>query len=348
MDMEEAVRLADEPLPARIDPLVIDGYLTVLTGVRGAMKTFLAMILAQRCHSGGGTLAGFVCVGGPTLYVDAENGAALMGRRFRELGFPVGSLLVADGSRLQLPRDIGKLAELIEVTEATGFVLDSMRTLAPGADEDRSRDMSELVSAIRHLTRETGAGGLLLHHRSSKPGAPPSRGSSAIEDQADALFSLTRHHGGRLKLKCLSKYRMGLEPPPMWIRLGALPGGGFGLSSTEPIFEDDDDDGDGGGGTTAEDVLVEKVNRLVDAVTAEGGWAPGRLAQAVGSDRDTGTYKRAIGSLLESGAWMAEGDGKARRLRPTEDFVQECHKNRAKPSEPAEDVWPGSQLGDGL
>ena len=335
LDMEEAVKLADEPLPARIDPLVIDGYLTVLTGIRGAMKSFLAMILAQRCHSGGGMIAGIDCVGGNALYVDAENGAPLIGRRFRDLGFPVGSLLIADGSRVRLPRDIPKLGELIDETEATLFVLDSMRTLAPRTDEDRSGDMSELVSAIRHLTRETGAGGLLLHHRSSKPGAPPSRGSSAIEDQADALFGLSRHHGGRLKLKCLNKYRMGLEPQPMWVQLGTSPGGSFGLTASEAVVDDDDDESDATP-QLAEAALVEKINLLAGAVAAEGGWLPSRLAAAVGTN-NTGTFKRAMSSLLDSGVWTASGDGPARRLTPAPNQTRPDHPLGDGPAGPVQE-----------
>lgn len=79
-------------------------------------------------------------------------------------------------------------------------------------------------------------------NRSSKPGAPPSRGSSAIEDQSDAFFGLARHPGGRLKLKCLDKYRMGVEPEPRWFRMGSLSGGAFGLAACDAAEEDDDGD----------------------------------------------------------------------------------------------------------
>ena len=155
-------------------------------------------------------------------------------------------------------------------------------------------------------------------NRSSKPGAPPSRGSSAIEDQSDAFFGLARHPGGRLKLKCLNKYRMGVEPEPRWFRMGSLSGGAFGLAACDAAEEDDD--GDVPSAPPAEHVLVEKINRLVDAVAAEGGWAPQRLAKAIGSDRESGTYKRAMGSLLERGDWSESGKSQARRVCPSEDF----------------------------
>ena len=286
-------------------------------------------------------LAGFVCVGGPTLVVDAENGRYLLARHFHNLGIPADGLLEADGSQLKLPHDLGRVEELVERLEVTRVIFDSLRRLAPRLDEDSSRDMSHLVSELRHFTRRTGVAPLALDHQSSKPGAPPSRGSSAIEDQADILFNLSRHPSDRLNLNCLDKYRVGPEPAPMWFRMGFLPSGAFGLAACDPVGGDDEDGGgDGDGAVTAEDHLVERIERLVNAVAVEDGWAPSRLAGAVGS-RNTGTFKRAMGGLLESGAWIARGEGPARLFLPS---GHGRHPNQTRPDHRIEDelVWSDS------
>ena len=80
-------------------------------------------------------------------------------------------------------------------------MLDSLPRLAAGAREDKSDDMSPLIADLANLARELDVAIVLLHHRSSKNGAQAVRGNSAIEDQADIVFTLDHKRDGVCVLK---------------------------------------------------------------------------------------------------------------------------------------------------
>jgi hypothetical protein len=355
-DMETALVEAEQPLPYLIHPLATRGFATELVAKHSSFKSWLLICAASRCHhlavrgaSESEDFAGLTCHPARALYVDAENGRRLMGRRFRAAGIPADGLLVADGSCFPLLKKIDDLQALIEATEADLVVIDSLRRMTPGADEDSSRDMAPVVAALGELARDLDVAVVFIHHQSSKPGAPPSRGSSAIEDQADAVLRLKRYPGNRLKLwvGAGGKFRMDEEPAPIWIRMSSL-GGVFAAGVADPADDEEGDEVNPAPVTTAENVLIEKINRLAPVVKAERGWAPGHLAAAVRADPQSGTYKRAMGSLLESGAWEAWGKSQQRRVCPSEDFVRECHKGQVRSGQPLGDDLTDLTLGEGL
>jgi hypothetical protein len=169
------------------------------------------------------------------------------------------------------------------------------------------------MAELANLTRDLHVAILLLHHQSSKPGAAPSRGSSAIEDQADIAFRMTRYPGNRLKLWPLNgKFRIDAEPPPLWLDF-TYRDGVFALGSCDPAEEDDEERE---AGTTAEEVCAGRIRALAAPVAREGGWPPKQLAAAVGETQDSGTFKRALALLYAADEWEATGATTARRIRP--------------------------------
>jgi hypothetical protein len=316
IDMAEAMKHADAPIPYVVDPIAARGFLTVLAGRPSSLKSFLMMATGDAAHRGGGEVAGMRCEPSTVVYVDAENGPRLMGRRFRDMGIPADGLLVADGTRLRLPRDLSRLRGLIKATGADLVVLDSLRKLAPGKRENESDDMAELIASIAGIARDLDVAIVLIHHRSTKPGAATLRGSSSIEDQADLVFALDRVAGDpdrqRRRLKAV-KYRIDAEPDPIWLRLNV--GTRIAFSAAEPY---ESAGGDAADGEDAAERLAERIDALADQVRRDGGWAPARLAAAVGSDQRSGTFQRAIKMLLDRGAWQSEGKTSARRLRPSD------------------------------
>jgi AAA domain len=309
--------VADAPPDYVIEPLAAKGYLTVLPGKRGSYKSMLTMLAGACCHGGGGELAGLRCAPAVTLNVDAENGPRLLRRRFTLAGIRPDGMLVADGTKIQLPRKLGLLRELIVATGAELVILDSLRRLTPGLDEDSSRDMAPVIADLANLARETNAALVLLHHQSSKPNAPPSRGSSAIEDQADVVMRLKRYLGRRIKLWVGDggKFRIDDEPDPVWLDFQIV-GGLLTLGETEPIKDADEEPE-----PTAQDRLVGQIRLLAPQVRADldgGGWAPSRVAAAVGSKQDNRSFRAALKQLTEAGEWVAHGATRDRRVRPSD------------------------------
>jgi putative DNA primase/helicase len=314
VDMAAASAGADDPLPYLIDPFAVAGYLSVIVAKRDSFKSWLTMVGAYRCHCKPGEFAGLKCSQATALYVDAENGPRLMARRFRVAGIPTDGMYVADGSRIGLTKGTATLRALIKATGARLVILDALRRLTPGLDEDSSKDMAPFIGALADLARDLNVAIVLLHHKSSKPNAPPSRGSSAIEDQADAVFQLKRYPGNRLKLWVGpgGKFRMDEQPAPLWLDFG-WHGDVFALGTSEAADDDDEDDDDG---PSADERLAKRIDALADQVRQDDGWPPKQLAAAVSSDQRSGTFQRALELLFVRGAWEAVGATKSRLIRP--------------------------------
>lgn len=239
VDMRAALEAADADIDFPLWPIAARGFLTVLAARHSSYKTFLMLLAGHAVQRGDASIAGMACQQTTVLYVDAENGPRLMAKRFRAAGIPAEGLTIADGTQLRLPADMRRLGALIDRTDAGFVVLDSLRRLAPGVKENDSDSVAPLVADIAKLAREHNAAIVLIHHRSSKDGAALLRGSSAIEDQADLVFTLDRKPNRVCKLSA-AKFRLDDEPPSLWLRFGqdfttAL----FGLQSTEPSHDDD-------------------------------------------------------------------------------------------------------------
>ncbi len=299
IDMEEAIQLAEEPISYPIEPIAARGFLTILAGRHSSFKSWVMIATGYVAHRGGGEIAGMRCEPTTTLYVDAENGPRLMGRRFTAAGIPADGLMIADGDKLRLPRDLDLLRALIEETRAGLVVLDSLRRLAPAIRENESDDMAALIADIGTMSRELNVAIVLIHHRSTKAGAATLRGSSSIEDQSDLVFTLERVSGDpdreRRRLKAV-KYRIDAEPPSIWLRMGKVDGR-FVVDDAEPH------DADGPGRPRERD-------HHRDDVLAELGDKP-RSARGIARSLDMSdrTVRRILDDLAAPGLAINKPDG---------------------------------------
>jgi hypothetical protein len=192
VDLRPLLAAPVRPIPWRVEGLVADGTVTILSGESGSGKSWVA----QGCCTGverGTAVAGLPCAQGRALYVDAEMGPAMfVDQRLRPAGATEPEFEYIDGMGLDIskPNDLAWLRDKIEETGANLVVFDSLRRLTPSKAENDSDDMAPVVGAIAKLARDTGAAILLVHHKGD--GEKFSRGSTAIKDQADALFGLLR------------------------------------------------------------------------------------------------------------------------------------------------------------
>lgn len=319
IDMEKAIVDANQEFESPLSPVVVRGFLTLVAGRHSSRKTWLMLLGGHAVHTGAARIAGLGCTQTPVLYVDAENGPKLMGRRFRDAGIPADGLLVADGTRLRLPKDVELVRELIVESGAGLVVLDSLRRMTPGKRENDSDDMAPVMADLANLARELDVAIVLIHHRSVKDGAANTRGTSAIEDQADIVFRLDRK-GGSVSVLRAVKYRLGEEPKPIWLRfrLSGTELGRFGVEATDPQEEEDDDGAGSRAAVSMSDFLADQIRKQADLVRKDSGWPPLRLATAVGRSASDGSFKTAMKTLVESGEWAAQGSGPARRYRPVE------------------------------
>jgi hypothetical protein len=292
LDIEQMLATEPEPVPWIVEPLLAQGCVTMLAGREGQGKSMLALALASAIGHGS-TVAGLECQPGTVVYVDAENGKREAHRRVRGLGVKPGTLVYVEAVGFSLTEDIGLLAELVDEHRPSVVVLDSLRSLAPGLDENDSRPAEAALRPVSRLAQDKGLPILLLAH-AGKQGIEY-RGSTAIGAAVEIGFTLSRHEDDpekrtRRKLACW-KSRPAPEPPPRWIALESRDGMVL-LGETEP-FEASRSGRPSNERDETADVLLAALNGQFTA------WAD--WARAAGLDPKNGTARRAREELADAG-----------------------------------------------
>lgn len=291
------VDLEDHPPPVDwvVASFAARGTLTLLVARPSVGKTWLGAQFVDGVGRGA-TVAGLSCTAGRGLYVDGENADDLRRRIVAAKLEPAGfDIIDARRAGLRLDRASGllDLACITAHVQASLVVLDSLRALAPGVREDSSDDMAALVHGLAGVARDTGAAIVVLHHQSTKAGSATVRGSSAIVDQVDLAFALTREggDGGLRRLGVVDgKYRLGPEPKPRRLRLVADPPGFVAV-----------------GNTTLTGGLIAKIESLAAHVASDGSWTTAQIGDAVEIDTKDDTQRkrlgRALDDLVDGGFW---------------------------------------------
>ena len=236
LDVARMLSTPPPPVPWAVEPMLARGCTTMLAGREGRGKSLLALALAAGSGRGE-NVAGMVTNGSlRTLYVDAENGPQEAHRRIYGLCVEAGKLTYVEADGFSLRHGIDELLELVEDRAPDLLILDSLRSLEPGLDEN---DSLQVEAALRPVVRTTQAremATLLLHHAAGASGEY--RGSTAIGAAVELGFTLSRIEDdpegeSRRKLTCW-KSRPAAEPPPRWLAIEPVPGGGIRISETEP------------------------------------------------------------------------------------------------------------------
>lgn len=187
--------LDDIPPPTPLIAGVLDkATIAVLAGKFGTYKSFVALSWAAAVSTGRPWFGREVPEAAPTLYVAAE-GLSGISKRLRawEAGNNDGDRIADDrlaviGGAIRLT-DREDVHTIIEVARAQGsqlITLDTLHRCAPGVNENDSGEMSLVIEAISYIRESTGATVLLCHHTGHS--GTRARGSSAIEDDADASW----------------------------------------------------------------------------------------------------------------------------------------------------------------
>lgn len=167
-----------------------------LFGASGAGKSFLALDLLGTVAKGGEWFGNRVTPA-PVLYIGLE-GEAGISQRLKAHQIRHGEL--AAGFRFILqPLDIRKpadRADMVAAAQAAGYsdgvlCIDTLNRAAPGADENDSAAMGEIIAAAKALQSELGGLVLLIHH-TGKDASKGLRGHSSLHAALDAALEVTR------------------------------------------------------------------------------------------------------------------------------------------------------------
>ena len=93
----------------------------------------------------------------------------------------------------------------------------------------------------------------------------------------------------------------------MWLDFKTV-AGFMTMAEAEPYGHDD--------GPPAHELVADEIRALHAQVRQDDGWAPRRVAEAIGRPRDDKTFKAALAQLIGSGEWEATGSTSDRTVRP--------------------------------
>ncbi|MGF6879030.1 AAA family ATPase [Paraburkholderia sp. MM5477-R1] len=166
-------------------------------GPSGSGKSFLALDLCASIAEGSEWFGRRV-TSAPVAYVCLEGEAGLSKRakawsvRNRR-GLPARLRFITQPLDLRQANDIDDLSAAVLAAGGRGglLVVDTLNRAAPGADENASTDMGEIIEASKELQRRTGGVVLLVHH-TGKDGTKGLRGHSSLYAALDAAIEVSR------------------------------------------------------------------------------------------------------------------------------------------------------------
>lgn len=184
------------PLPWRIKGVLPVAGLAAWFGASGSGKSFLVLDALQSVAAGADWF-GHRVTPCPVIYCALEGEGGIAGRvaayRIRH-GSTAGNIryLVQQFSLLD-DRDIRDLAQAIKSDGAGAgvVVLDTLNRAAPGADENDSRAMGQIIAAAKELQTLIGGLVLLVHH-TGKDTSKGLRGHSSLHAALDAAIEVRR------------------------------------------------------------------------------------------------------------------------------------------------------------
>lgn len=170
--------------------------LAAIFGPSGSGKSFLVIDAAMKIAAGEEWF-GHRVKPGPVAYCAFEGEAGIAGRvtayrsRHGQIHGDVRFLL--DSLSLLNSADVSDLANAITAAGCAGgvVILDTLNRAAPGADENSSETMGQIIDAAKKLQAAIGGLVLLVHH-SGKDSSKGMHGHSSLHAALDAAIEVTR------------------------------------------------------------------------------------------------------------------------------------------------------------
>jgi len=171
--------------------------LAALYGASGSGKSFLILDMACSIAAGDKYWFGYRVSQSPVTYVCLE-GEVGMGKRVKawssyfSKSLPDGLHFITQPFDL-LSDDVNELVKAVSAAGGAGglIILDTLNRAAPGADENSSVDMGNIIAAAKQLQVLTGGLVLLVHH-TGKDTTKGLRGHSSLYASLDSAIEVIK------------------------------------------------------------------------------------------------------------------------------------------------------------
>lgn len=246
--MRYRLQTADElmnapPLGYLIEHVLPKEGVAALFGPTGCGKSFLVLDMCVAIAAGKSDWFGQRVTAAPVLYCALE-GERGIGKRLKAWAthhgqhLPTALRFVTQPLDLRNACDVDDLATaILAVGGGSGLlVIDTLNRAAPGADENASADMGELIEACQELRRRIGGTVMLVHH-TGKDGTKGLRGHSSLHAALDAAIEVSRSEGRRDWTVVKSKDDMDGERQAFALRVVMLGDDGHGEPVTSCVVE---------------------------------------------------------------------------------------------------------------
>lgn len=195
--LDEVLARPPEP-PSRINELIPWSASTLLTAQRKTGKTTLVLNLARSLLTGEDFLGRFAVqpLSGPVAMLNYEVSAAQLARWAREVGVPGDRLYLVNLRGWRNPlndaEDRGALASRLRALGVETVVCDPFGRAYSGASQNDAGEVGGWLTRLDQWARgDVGARDLVLTAHAGWNGER-TRGSTALEDWADVILTLTR------------------------------------------------------------------------------------------------------------------------------------------------------------
>lgn len=189
------------PMRERVRGVLPETGLAAFFGPSACGKSFLVLDLLGAITTGRAWFGHAVTTPCKAVYLALE-GEAGVSKRVQAFiarhGEPEGLRVVLSGLDIRLELDRRELAASIKAAGMAGgvLVLDTLNRSAPGLDENDSRDMGQVIDAMKALQAELGGLVLAVHHSGKDP-LKGLRGHSSLLAALDAVVEVTRQEERR-------------------------------------------------------------------------------------------------------------------------------------------------------
>ncbi|MFW2397401.1 AAA family ATPase [Burkholderia pseudomallei] len=177
-----------------------DGMISMY-GPSGSGKSFLVLDLCAAI-AGDEEWFGYRVTAAPVVYVALEGEAGLSKRTqawtaHNRRPLPEGLRFITQSLDLRNLSDVSDLVDAVKAAGGAGLlVIDTLNRAAPGADENSSKDMGQIIANLKVVQQSIGGAVLVVHH-TGKDASKGLRGHSSLFAALDAALEVTRIDGRR-------------------------------------------------------------------------------------------------------------------------------------------------------